>query len=284
MSPPPSTLPGLAALAERFDVFLLDQFGVLHDGRKPYPGAVGALQRLKQAGKRVALLSNSGKRATPNEERLKRLGFPEGSWDLFLSSGELAWRSFSGLEGGDRLKPGTRCLLISRDRDRSAVDGLDVQLVEDGAIAELVLISASEGDRLSLEHYAGLLAPAAKAGVPAVCTNPDKIMLTAVGPRFGAGRIAELYEELGGAARWIGKPHPDIYRAALAQLGGPARDTVVCVGDSVEHDIGGARGAGLASALVRSGIHADLDDSGLEQEFSRHRTRPDYLLSRFAWD
>jgi HAD superfamily hydrolase (TIGR01459 family) len=281
---PPATLPGLAALVQSFDVFLLDQFGVLHDGQKPYPGAVEALLRLKEAGKRVALLSNSGKRAGPNEERLRRLGFPDGLWDVFLSSGELAWRVFSGFEGEPALQAGMRCLLIARDGDPSAVDGLDMALVEDGASAKLVLISASEGDRFPLEHYSDLLAPAARAGAPAVCTNPDKVMLTASGPRFGAGRIAELYEELGGTVRWIGKPHLDIYRAALAHLGDPAPNTVLCIGDSVEHDIAGARGAGLAAALVRSGIHADLEGDGLEAEFFRHRARPDFILTRFAWD
>ncbi|WP_245521488.1 Gfo/Idh/MocA family oxidoreductase, partial [Mesorhizobium sp. M2D.F.Ca.ET.178.01.1.1] len=39
-------------------------------------------------------ISNSGKRAAPNERRLLKLGFEAGSWDHFVSSGEVAWRSF----------------------------------------------------------------------------------------------------------------------------------------------------------------------------------------------
>ncbi|TGQ96366.1 TIGR01459 family HAD-type hydrolase, partial [Mesorhizobium sp. M1C.F.Ca.ET.204.01.1.1] len=87
-------LDGIAALAERYGVFLLDQFGVLHDGQAPYPGAVEALSTLKRAGKTVVLISNSGKRARPNEDRLLKLGFEVGSWDHFVSSGEVAWRRF----------------------------------------------------------------------------------------------------------------------------------------------------------------------------------------------
>ncbi|WP_292218771.1 TIGR01459 family HAD-type hydrolase, partial [Mesorhizobium sp.] len=79
-------LDGIEALAERYDVFLLDQFGVLHDGQQPYAGAVEALSALKRAGKTVVLISNSGKRAEPNERRLKKLGFEEASWDHFVSS------------------------------------------------------------------------------------------------------------------------------------------------------------------------------------------------------
>ncbi len=46
-------------------------------------------------------------------------------------------------------------------------------------------------------------------------------MLTAEGTAFGAGRIAELYQELGGTVRWIGKPFADIYAAAIDFLGHP---------------------------------------------------------------
>jgi HAD superfamily hydrolase (TIGR01459 family) len=279
----PSRVLGVAALAERYETFLVDQFGVLHDGNAAYPGAIEALLRLKAAGKRVVLLSNSGKRAAPNEERLRRLGFPDGAWDLFLSSGEVAWRIFSGLEGEAPLAPGTSCLLLVRDGDRTAVEGLNLELADDGADADLVLIAGSEGDRFPLGHYRCLLEPAARTAVPCFCTNPDRIMLTASGPRFGAGRIAELYEELGGVVRRIGKPHPQIYRTALATLGDPPVGTVLCIGDSVEHDLVGAKQAGLASALVRSGILAGLPEEALSETFARYHAAPDLILSHFSW-
>ncbi|RWC96818.1 MAG: TIGR01459 family HAD-type hydrolase [Mesorhizobium sp.] len=274
-------LDGVAALAERYGLFLLDQFGVLHDGQQPYPGAVETLSALKRAGKTVILISNSGKRAAPNERRLLKLGFEAGSWDHFVSSGEVAWRAFHDMAATGALKPGTKCLLISRDDDRSAIDGLPLALTDNGNDAELVLISASEGDRYDLEHYRTLLAPAAARRVPCFCTNPDRIMLTAVGSRFGAGELADLYESLGGNVTRIGKPYPTIYEAALALAGNPDRGSVVCVGDSVEHDIAGGAGAGVATALVRSGILADVDD--LSALFDREGAYPDYTLDAFRW-
>lgn len=278
--PAPTTL---AALADRHDVFFVDQFGVLHDGTAPYPGAVEALARLHDLGRTVVLLSNSGKRAASNERRLAGLGFRPGSWDLFLSSGEVAWSIFSGRVGDDRLAPGSRCLLLARDDDRSAVDGLDIRIVADGSEADVVLISGSEGERLSLDDYRRMLEPAARRGVRAYCTNPDKIMLTSVGPRFGAGRIAEAYAEMGGPVTWIGKPFSAIYETALALVGTPAPQRVVGIGDSVEHDIAGAAGAGLASALVRSGILATMDEAALAALFAEEGAVPDYVLPAFAW-
>lgn len=279
----PRELADLRGLADRFDAFLVDQFGVLHDGDAPYPGAVEALSSLKAAGKRIVLVSNSGKRAAPNEERLRRLGFRPESWDLFLSSGEVAWRKFAGQGGEAGLAAGTRCLLLSRDGDRSAVDGLDLELVEDSASAQVILLSGSEGDAKPLEFYRSLLGPAAHFGVPCICTNPDKTMLTKVGLRFGAGAIADLYEQLGGRVERIGKPYPAIYEAAIADLGNPPRERIVGIGDSIEHDIAGARGVGVSAALVRSGILASLDARELEAEFDRHDTTPDFLLPAFRW-
>lgn len=274
-------LDGIGPLAERYNVFLLDQFGVLHDGTRPYPGAVAALSALKRAGKTVVLVSNSGRRAQPNESRLIRLGFEPGSWDHFVSSGEVAWRSFRDMAASGKLRPRTKCLLVSREGDRSAIEGLPFVLTGSGDEAELVLIAASEGDRFDLDHYRRLFAPAAARRVPCFCTNPDIIMLTAKGPRFGAGRLADLYESLGGSVTRIGKPGKAIFEAALALVGEPDRGAVVCVGDSVEHDISGGNSAGIATALVLSGILADTPD--LAAVFDEQRAWPDYIMDSFSY-
>lgn len=278
----PAQLGGVRELAPLFDAFLVDQFGVLHDGVRPYPGAVDALAALRQTGRPVALLSNSGRRAAPNEARMLKLGFRPGSWDHFVTSGEVAWRRLSASLGQRREgEPKLRCLFLARGGDRSAIEGLPVQLVESGDEADLVLLSGSETDRFDPGHYRRLLHPAAARKVECICTNPDKIMLTPEGPRPGAGALADFYAGMGGPVTWIGKPYPEIYEAALALLGNSGR--IACIGDSIEHDIAGGDRAGLSTVLVATGI---LASSSAEQKaalFSRHQVTPDYLLPRFSW-
>jgi HAD superfamily hydrolase (TIGR01459 family) len=271
---------GIASLIDEFDIFFLDQFGVLHDGAAPYPGALDCLRAIRAAKKKIVILSNSGKRAAENEWRMVQLGFEQENWDLFLSSGEAAWRMIAD---GAEFKPGAKCFLISRDNDRSAIEGLGLELADDAARADVILIAASEGGRFELDHYQQMLGAAAQSGVPCICTNPDKIMLSRAGPKFGAGRIAELYEELGGKVTWIGKPFPAIYEAALKSAGNPPRERVLCIGDSPEHDIAGAKSAGLASALVRTGIHDDLADKELQALFDKHDAVPDFILPGLVW-
>ena len=67
---------GLRKIARQFDGMLLDQFGVIHDGRKLYPGTIRVLSELRAAGIPVAVMTNSGKRAAANRERLVRMGVP----------------------------------------------------------------------------------------------------------------------------------------------------------------------------------------------------------------
>lgn len=268
----------LGEIADRFDAFLIDQFGVLRDGSGPYPHAPAALSQLHELKKKIVILSNSGKRSSENAIRMARLGFDLTCWDWFLTSGETAWRMMAAEAPEERRKA---CLLISRDGDTSPLQGLAYDRCGSGEEADIVLIAASEGDRHDLSHYETLLAPAARRGIRCLCTNPDKVMLTPSGPAFGAGRIAELYEDLGGTVTWIGKPFPAIYDQARAFLAAIAPGRICAIGDSVEHDIAGARAAGLATVLVRTGIHADLTDAERHDLYRHHHAEPDYILSQF---
>lgn len=245
----------LVGLMEQFDTFLLDQFGVLLDGSRAYPDAPAALAELSRRGKRVGILTNSGKRAGPNLARLAKMGFDPGDITAVISSGEAAHAVLVS-RIGDTVPKGGAVLLLSRDDDRSAIDGLDLTMTENANEADLILIAGSQGDDLPLDHYRALLERAARRGTPALCTNPDMKMLTSTGLTFGAGQIAATYREMGGPVEEIGKPHPLIYQVALERLGAQASD-VVCVGDSPAHDIRGAHGVGCQGALTRTGIHAD---------------------------
>ena len=144
----------------------------------------------------------------------------------------------------------------------------------------MLLIAGSEAPKRSLGDYEALLAPAAARKVPALCVNPDVTMILPEGGyAFGAGRIARLYESLGGAVTWIGKPYPAIYETARAIIGGDLK--ALGIGDSIEHDIVGAKRAGADGALVLSGIHAGEGD--LEALYEKEGARPDHVLERFEW-
>jgi ribonucleotide monophosphatase NagD (HAD superfamily) len=67
---------------------LLDQFGVLHDGKVPYPHAVAAVQKLADAGKQIIILSNSSRRSGGTIGKLAKMGFKEEWFTGALAAAE----------------------------------------------------------------------------------------------------------------------------------------------------------------------------------------------------
>lgn len=242
----------LGKLVARYDVFLIDQFGVLRDDAGAYEGAAEALAFLKREGKTVVILSNSGRSGTYNADRFEGLGFKRSCFDYFVTSGDAAYEILSRPNSG--LSPGKRCFTISSGSDHDLADRLGLQSVEAPQTADLLVISGSEAERKPLDEYRAMLQAAAARNLPCYCTNPDihKLANGALAP--GAGAIAALYEQIGGTVVWLGKPHPEIYAYALSLLGRTSAERVVCIGDSVEHDILGASRAGCDSVLVDTGI------------------------------
>lgn len=279
---PPIKVATLDELGERYGAFLVDQFGVLHDGYTAYAGAPEALKRLKDTGKPVILISNSGRPAAFNIERLVRLGFTEESFTAFLTSGDLA---IERLKAGDISLAGatgsTRCLTISGTDDSNLAIAMGYESVSSAREADLVVISGSRGHEIALDEYREMLAPAARRNLPAICTNPDFIMLTGRGVAYGPGRIAKLYQDMGGTVHWIGKPGREIYEQTRRFTGDLPREQILCIGDSVEHDVVGARTYGAHVALTRTGILESRSDAELAVEITRHKAIPDWLLPAF---
>jgi HAD superfamily hydrolase (TIGR01459 family) len=257
---------GLAAVAGRFDAMLIDQFGIIHDGRALYPGTRHALLQLKEHGIPVVVMTNSGKRAEANRQRLLRLGIPRDCFVDALSSGELAYQTLN--LAPTRGRP-LCAYLIGRQGEDYGFDG--VTFVTDPGVAEVILILGSNAPETSLEDYRRQLAG---LSLPAICCNPDKLMLSPTGLVPAPGAIAALYEEMGGKVTWIGKPHAAIYRHAAALLGNPPR--LLCIGDSAEHDVLGGRAAGFSTLLVAAGVSEGLDLARIEPQ-------PDYWMDDFRW-
>ncbi|WP_373503923.1 TIGR01459 family HAD-type hydrolase [Aestuariivirga sp.] len=250
---------GLSEIARQFDGMLIDQFGVIHDGQNLYPGTLRILTELKVLGIPVAVMTNSGKRAEANRKRLVMMGVPRDCFVDAVSSGEVAYNSLKV----------TRAYLICKDGEDYGFDG--ITFVDDPRDAEIILILGSNAPATSLDDYRKLLSGIA---LPALCCNPDKLMLTPQGLMPAPGAIAALYEELGGTVSWIGKPYPGIYREAARLIGNPKR--ILCIGDSAEHDVAGGRNAGFSTLLVMQGVSVGHDPATLDPQ-------PDYVMDAFRW-
>ncbi|MEO1681097.1 MAG: TIGR01459 family HAD-type hydrolase [Pseudomonadota bacterium] len=254
------SLRSLCEVAAAYDAIVLDQWGVLHDGTDPYRDAVSAVRGLHDIGAKLAVLSNSGKRAGPNADRISGMGFPPEAFATIMTSGEALWRDVAEA----RLTERAFFPIERKEGDAAAwADGLDVTLCSDVRDSEAILLMGLPDDS-NEDTWRDVLDHVLAASLPVYCSNPDR-----ASPRSGGkivvspGALAHAHGESGGRVRFYGKPHRPVFEAVRNALGA---ERLLMVGDSLEHDIAGAAAAGWDSVLVTGGLYADRFASGNPDE------------------
>jgi len=285
MTAPPRLLSGIGEVADRYDGYLLDLWGTVHDGYRPLPGVLDAMTALKDRGKRILIISNAPRRNDAVIERMDAIGIPGGLYDAVLSSGEAAHRALRDRADPVHAALGRACYHLGPARDDSALIGLDIDLVDDVAAADFILNTGLDKAEETVADYEPVLSAGADRGVTMICANPDLVVLRGDVRELCAGALAVRYAEIGGPVIYHGKPHAPIYATAFDLLGITDRDRLVAVGDSLRTDIAGARAAGIASVLVLGGIHAleAGDADGLACLYAEAGAIPDYTLPGFTW-
>ncbi|MFL5268501.1 MAG: TIGR01459 family HAD-type hydrolase [Stellaceae bacterium] len=247
---------GMREVAPDYDGFILDLWGVVHDGVAPMPGALECLRALMARGKRIALLSNAPRRADDVVRRIAEIGVPEDLYHHVMSSGEEAWLHLYRRDDPFYAALGQRCLHIGSERDLEIREGLGLDFVETVEEAQFILNTGPAGWDDVIQDYEPLLRPALARDLPMICANPDLVVMRGSTLHLCAGGLAKWYEEAGGRVRWHGKPFRSVYDTCLGLLGIDGRSRVLAVGDSLRTDIAGAGAAGLDSILIAGGIHA----------------------------
>jgi HAD superfamily hydrolase (TIGR01459 family) len=248
---------GMREVAPRYDGFILDLWGVIHDGVAPMPGAIECLRSLLEGGKRIVLLSNAPRRADDVVRRITRIGVPPKLYHHVMSSGEEAWQHLDRRDDPFYAALGPRCLHIGSERDMEIREGLALEFVDTAEEAEFILNTGPAGWDDRIEDYEPLLRAARARDLPMVCANPDLVVMNGSRLALCAGALAKWYEEAGGRVRWHGKPFRSVYDTCLGLLGIEDRSRILAVGDSLRTDIAGAAGAGIDSVLIAGGIHAE---------------------------
>jgi HAD superfamily hydrolase (TIGR01459 family) len=277
----------LEAIAADYDGFIVDLWGVIHDGAEPYPGAVDCLHALRRAAKRVVLLSNAPRRILPVRQTLRRIGIPDDCYDGILTSGEATRLALIDPPDDWFRALGRLVWHLGPDKDANLFEGVPLQRVAAPEEADFVLNTGPDDSlgETDPSPYVPALRRCHALGLPMLCANPDLEVVRNGVRIICAGRLAALYREMGGAVRQIGKPDPAIYVPVQAMLAVP-RTRILAVGDSLATDIAGARAAGIDALWVLGGIHgaALAADAGLlERELATTGLAPVATIPGFVW-
>lgn len=274
--------PGLSAVADRYDAFIIDLWGVMHDGLKAYPAAVEALRRLREAGKKSVVLSNAPRRAAAIAERNAEIGIPPELPDHLLSSGEDAWQHLKTRPDAWYRALGIRCYHLGPQRDHGMREGLDdIRFVETLGEADFILNTGILNDHDKVETYRAFLDEGLGRKLPMICANPDLIVMRGDDMEICAGALALDYEQKGGDVRWHGKPHPEVYRSCFALLKGIDPNRIAAIGDSLRTDIAGAQASGIGSIFIAGGIHGE--ELGVDKDGAIDREAYAHFMAAAEW-
>lgn len=240
----------MTALIDRYDLTLFDLDGVVYRGPEAVPGVVPALAELRRRGLPLGFVTNAAGHAPSSvAERLTGLGIPTTAADVITSAqvGATLLRERHG--------EGARIMVVGGAGVESAVVAagmLPVASIDDDPVGLLQGGGASPIWERITEAVLAI-----HQGIDWVATNDDRAVPTQRGlvPANGAA-VAAITYSTGQPPVVAGKPHPPLFKAALARHSASAP---IFVGDRLDTDIAGARGVGLDCMLSLSGSHGPRD-------------------------
>lgn len=273
----------VAELIARYDVFLLDAYGVLVTSHGPLDGAGEFLRRLDRAGKRWLIVTNDASRSIASSvERYGGFGLPVDATRV-LTSGALLHGYFArqGLRGARTVVLGPA---DSHDYVREAGG---ILVAPDDDSADVVVVCGVTDDTSwpyvpTLNRLVTMLLRRVGNGRPMrfILPNPDVVYPSDVDTfAFTAGAVAAMLESIialrdpehAHAFEPLGKPYAPMFDEALARVGAAERRRIVMVGDQFGTDILGAATAGIDSVLIETGV-------GQRTQLATAPAQPTWLL------
>jgi len=235
----------LSPLAARYDQIVLDLDGCVWIGDEPTPGAVEAIGAVREAGKRVAFVTNNARLSGEDYVRkLWSLGVQASLGDVVTAAGAMQHRLSETLAGRTAFVVGAPAL-------RESVEAAGLRVLNETDLAsraEVVVVGGTDDFVYDDLKNACL---ALRRGAEFLATSRDPTHPRPDGLWPGVGALLAAVER--GSAREasiVGKPEPQLFLTAIDRLG---EGRTLAVGDRLDTDILAASRAGLDAALVLSG-------------------------------
>ena len=275
----PIKLKNLKEIEDKYDIFFIDLWGVIHNGLQLFESIENVLIRIKKKNKVIFFITNAPRRSFVIADQLNDFGLSQTFYDRIISSGEITWLSLK--KNYEKKK----CFMIGPPRDYHLVEGLDIEVVEDYSNGVDIIINTGPwGDDDILENYTDLLNSLIKFNSLMICSNPDKTVIRGKNFMICAGLLAEYYEKIGGKVIYYGKPHSNIYEFCYKLI--EKENKILVIGDSLENDIKGANLQKLDSVLITDGIHRevnnnkDIDKEKLDDLIKKKNIKPKFVMRK----
>jgi HAD superfamily hydrolase (TIGR01459 family) len=280
---------GLKEVLNKYDVFFIDIWGVLHDGVNLFPNVLNTLKFLNDHHKKIIILSNAPRRIDASIKKLTLMGLDHSYYHGLYTAGEHCYSYLQKEFVKNHSGIGLKYYHFGFNKKSDLVDDLPFTHTNDIEKSDFFLLTGLPiFEEITKEHQK-LLHDGIKKKLPLICANRDKVVRFNQKNLLCAGTIGHMYQQMGGEVLLYGKPDPLIYELALLTVYKsvlPLKEKMVMIGDGIETDMVGAKNFGIDSILISTGIHYNDLHHGLNASifsfFDHFQAFPTYFLSELT--
>tara|TARA_Y100000591_G_scaffold294826_1_gene283690 strand:+ start:61 stop:873 length:813 start_codon:yes stop_codon:yes gene_type:complete len=262
---------GLREIANSFDLFYIDIWGVLHNGLTLNKDAVNVLFELDNLQKEYVLLTNAPRPNSDVINFLKKLGLDEKKSSKVYTSGQCSLNYLS------KEKKDLKFFHLGPDRDFNLFKNFNSLKQNNPKEADYIICTGLFDEHENLKFYEEFLSSFKDKEM--VCTNPDLIVDRGEETEYCAGSVAKVFEEIGGRVKYFGKPYPLVYEKSTNNK----RRSVLCIGDNLNTDIRGANLQNFKSLFILNGIHKKENQNQLNKLFEKYQVDVNYIQEKLKW-
>ena len=262
----------LSDIYKNYETFVIDLWGVIHNGVMLNPKAIEAIEQLKNNSKKIVFLSNAPRPSSKVINFLLKMNMNKKYLSNVMTSGEAAMYAINKNTFGKtffHLGPSRDSSVFEKVKDNKAnLENCDFILCTG-------LFDEYEND---LEYYQNFLRR--HVGKKLVCTNPDLTVHRGNIEELCAGSVAKVFEELGGEVVYYGKPHKDVYNLCFN-----SNEKVLAIGDNLRTDIKGANNLNIDCIFISDGVHRDeyKNTSELDDLLKKYKVKANFFQKELKW-
>ena len=262
----------LSDIYKNYDTFIIDLWGVMHNGIKLNRSAIKAVDNLINNKKKVFFLSNAPRPKESVIEFLREIDMDEKYLKHVITSGQAAMESLN------KNKFGKNFYHLGPERDKCLFKGLEENKTELDNCDFILCTGLFDEYTEDLDYYKNLLKN--NTSKVLVCTNPDLIVHKGESMKFCAGKIAEIFKSVGGKVVYFGKPYKEVYKTILK-----INEKNLVIGDNLNTDIKGANNLKLDSLFISNGVHKDEfnNEKSLVSLCKKYNVKTNFYQKDLTW-
>ena len=262
----------LSEIYNQYDTFIIDLWGVMHNGLTLNKKAIEVVKNLKKNSKKIVFLSNAPRPKTKVINFLLKMKMDKDYLSNVVTSGEAA------MDALNKQKFGKKFYHLGPPRDTSIFENVKDNRIDIENCDFILCTGFLDGYENDLDFYKKLLIKHTSKKL--VCTNPDLTVHRGNKEEYCAGYIAKIFESIGGKVIYYGKPYKEIYKMCFEE-----NEKVLAIGDNLRTDIKGANNLNKDCLFISGGVHRHEfnDNKDLNDLLNKYKVFANYFQNELQW-